>query len=235
MFFDPMYFVFALPAMFFAMWAQYKVKSTYGRYSKVRTMQNISGLETARILMRNEGLDYLQVNQVPGDLTDFYNPADKSINLSQGSTQVPSVAAMAVVAHELGHAMQDKEGYVWMRARSSIVGIANIGTGLGPMLFIVGMLFGGFSGSTFGWNLALIGLLLFAGATAFTLVTLPVELDASRRARVMLMNNGLVSREESEGVNAMLNAAALTYVAAAAQAISTLLYYVFLLFGAQRD
>ena len=235
MFFDPMYFVFALPAMFFAMWAQYKVKSTYGRYSKVRTMQNISGLETARILMRNEGLDYLQVNQVAGDLTDFYNPADKSINLSQGSTRVPSVAAMAIVAHELGHAQQDKEGYVWMRARSSIVGIANIGTGLGPMLFIVGMLFGGFSGSTFGWNLALIGLLLFAGATAFTLVTLPVELDASRRARVMLMNNGLVSREESEGVNAMLNAAALTYVAAAAQAISTLLYYVFLLFGAQRD
>ncbi len=235
MFFDPMYFVFALPAMFFAMWAQYKVKSTYGRYSKVRTMQNISGLETARILMRNEGLDYLQVNQVPGDLTDFYNPADKSINLSQGSTRVPSVAAMAVVAHELGHAQQDKEGYVWMRARSSIVGIANIGTGLGPMLFIVGMLFGGFSGSTFGWNLALIGLLLFAGATAFTLVTLPVELDASRRARVMLMNNGLVSREESEGVNAMLNAAALTYIAAAAQAISTLLYYVFVLFGAQRD
>ncbi len=235
MFFDPMYFVFALPAMFFAMWAQYKVKSTYGRYSKVRTMQNISGLETARILMRNEGLEYLQVNQVAGDLTDFYNPADKSINLSQGSTRVPSVAAMAVVAHELGHAQQDKEGYVWMRARSSIVGIANIGTGLGPMLFIVGMLFGGFSGSTFGWNLALIGLLLFAGATAFTLVTLPVELDASRRARVMLMNNGLVSREESEGVNAMLNAAALTYVAAAAQAISTLLYYVFVLFGAQRD
>ncbi len=235
MFFDPMYFVFALPAMFFAMWARYKVKSTYGRYSKVRTMQNISGLETARILMRNEGLDYLQVNQVPGDLTDFYNPADKSINLSQGSTRVPSVAAMAVVAHELGHAQQDKEGYVWMRARSSIVGIANIGTGLGPMLFIVGMLFGGFSGSTFGWNLALIGLLLFAGATAFTLVTLPVELDASRRARVMLMNNGLVSREESEGVNAMLNAAALTYIAAAAQAISTLLYYVFVLFGAQRD
>lgn len=235
MFFDPMYFVFALPAMFFAMWAQYKVKSTYGRYSKVRTMQNISGLETARILMRNEGLEYLQVNQVAGDLTDFYNPADKSINLSQGSTRVPSVAAMAVVAHELGHAQQDKEGYVWMRARSSIVGIANIGTGLGPMLFIVGMLFGGFSGSTFGWNLALIGLLLFAGATAFTLVTLPVELDASRRARMMLMNNGLVSREESEGVNAMLNAAALTYVAAAAQAISTLLYYVFVLFGAQRD
>ncbi len=235
MFFDPMYFVFALPAMFFAMWAQYKVKSAYGRYSKVRTMQNISGLETARILMRNEGLDYLQVNQVPGDLTDFYNPADKSINLSQGSTRVPSVAAMAIVAHELGHAQQDKEGYVWMRARSSIVGIANIGTGLGPILFFLGMIFGGFSGSTFGWNLALIGLLLFAGATAFTLVTLPVELDASRRARVMLMNNGLVSREESEGVNAMLNAAALTYVAAAAQAISTMLYYAFLLFGGRRD
>ena len=234
MFFDPMYFVFALPAMFLAMWAQYKVRSTYTRYSQVPTMKNLNGLETARILMRNEGLEYLSVNQVPGDLSDFYNPADKSINLSQGSTR-PSVAAMAIVAHELGHALQDKEGYFWMRARASIVGIANFGTGLGPMLFFVGMLLGGFAGSPLGWNVALLGLLLFAGATVFTLVTLPVELDASRRARVMLMNNGLISHEESAGVNAMLTAAALTYIAAAAQSISTLLYYAFILFGGRSD
>ncbi len=235
-FIDPMYFVFALPAMFFALWAQYKVKSTFARYSKVRNMHNVNGLETARVLMRNEGLDYLAVNQVPGDLTDFYNPADKSINLSQGST-APSVAAMAIVAHELGHAAQDKQGYVWMRMRSSIVGIANIGSSLGPMLFFVGLLFGAMGGNGrggLGWNIALLGLMLFAGAVAFTLVTLPVELNASKRARVMLMNNGLVSQEEMQGVNAMLNAAALTYVAAAAQAISNLLYYAFILFG-RRD
>ena len=233
-FIDPMYFVFALPAMFFAMWAQYKVRSTFSRYSKVPNMHHVSGLETARVLMRNEGLDYLQVNQVPGDLTDFYNPADKSINLSQGST-VPSVAAMAIVAHELGHAAQDKEGYVWMRARAGIVGIANIGSSLGPLIFFVGMVMGGFASSPLGWNIALLGFLLFAGAVGFTLVTLPVELNASRRAREMLMRNGLVSSAEMDGVSAMLNAAALTYVAAAAQAISTLLYYAFILFGGRSD
>ncbi|HZB95899.1 MAG TPA: zinc metallopeptidase [Herpetosiphonaceae bacterium] len=233
-FLDPMYFVFALPAMLFALWAQHKVKSTFARYSKVRNMHNVSGLEVAQVLMRNEGLEYLQVNQIPGDLTDFYNPADRSINLSQGSTSVPSVAAMAVVAHELGHAVQDKQGYFWMQARAGIVGIANIGSNLGPMMFFIGLLLGGFSGSTLGWNIALLGFLLFAGAVVFTLLTLPVELNASKRARVMLMNNGLVSATEMEGVSAMLNAAALTYVAAAAQAVSVLLYYAFILFGGRR-
>jgi Zn-dependent membrane protease YugP len=234
-FLDPRYFIFALPAMLFAMYAQWKVKSTFARYSKVRNMKNVSGLDVARVLMRNEGLEYLRVNQVPGDLTDFYNPADKSINLSQTSTAGPSVAAMAVVAHELGHAVQDKQGYVWMKARAGIVGIANIGSSLGPMIFFVGMLLGAFAGrGTIGWNIALIGLLLFAGAVAFTLLTLPVELNASKRARVMLMNNGLVSAEEMDGVSKMLNAAALTYVAAAAQAIATMLYYAFILFGGNR-
>lgn len=235
MFFSPLFFVFALPALAFAMWAQYKVNSAFKKYSQVRTMQNIGGLETARILMRNEGLDYLQVNQVPGNLTDFYNPGDKSINLSQGSTSTPSVAAMAIVAHELGHAAQDKEGYVWMRARASIVGIANIGSSLGPMLFLMGMLFGGLARGGLGWNIALLGLLLFAASVVFTLVTLPVELNASKRARAMLVRNGLVSSTEMDGVNAMLNAAALTYVAAAAQAISNLLYYAFMLFGGRRN
>ncbi len=235
MFFSPLFFVFALPALVFAMWAQYKVNSTFKKYSKVRTMQNIGGLETARVLMRNEGLEYLEVNQVPGDLTDFYNPGNKSINLSQGSTATPSVAAMAIVAHELGHAVQDKEGYIWMRARSSIVGIANIGTSLGPMLFLMGMLFGGLARGGLGWNIALLGLLLFAASVVFTLVTLPVELNASKRARAMLVRNGLVSSAEMDGVNAMLNAAALTYVAAAAQAISNLLYYAFMLFGGRRN
>lgn len=234
MFFDPMYFVFALPAMLFALWAQYKVRSTFKKYSQVQSMQGVSGLDVARTLMRNEGLEYLRVNQVPGDLTDFYNPADKSINLSQGST-VPSVAAMAVVAHELGHAVQDKEGYFWMRTRSSIVGIANLGTSLGPLLFFVGIIFaGGARNSPLGWNIALLGFLLFAGAVVFTLATLPVELNASRRAREMLMRNGLVSTQEMQGVSAMLNAAALTYIAAAAQAVSQLLYYALILFGGRR-
>ena len=229
-FFNPLYFVFALPAMLFSLWAQYRVRSTFKKYSQVRSAQQVSGLDVARTLMRNEGLDYLRVNQVPGNLTDFYNPADKSINLSQGST-VPSVAAMAVVAHELGHAVQDKEGYFWMRTRASIVGIANIGTSLGPILFFLGIVFAGGARSPLGWNIALIGFLLFAAAVFFTFATLPVELNASRRAREMLLRNGLVTSEEMQGVSVMLNAAALTYIAAAAQAVSQLLYYALILFG----
>ena len=122
-----------------------------------------------------------------------------------------------------------------MRARAGSVGIANIGSSLGPIIFFVGMVMGGFASSPLGWNIALLGFLLFAGAVGFTLVTLPVELNASRRAREMLMRNGLVSAAEMDGVSAMLNAAALTYVAAAAQAISTLLYYAFVLFGGRSD
>ena len=232
---DPLFFVFTLPAMFFAMWAQYKVQSTFKKYSDVRNMHNVSGLDVARTLMRNEGLDYLQVHQVSGNLTDFYNPADKSINLSDGSTRTPSVAALAIVAHELGHALQDREGYMWMRARSSIVGIANLGSNLGSILFFVGLLLGAARGGELGWSIAVFGTMLFAGAVAFTLVTLPVELNASKRAREMLMRNGLVSTQEADGVSKMLNAAALTYVAAAAQAVSQLLYFAMILFGGRRD
>jgi uncharacterized protein len=221
---SPLFLVLTLPAMFFAMWAQYKVQSTFRKYSEVRNMHGISGLDVAQRLIRSEGLDYLKVHRVGGHLTDFYNPADKSINLSDGSTQTPSVAALAIVAHELGHAVQDREGYFWMRARASIVGIANIGSNLGTMLFFVGMLLGALSGQGgLGFNIALLGTLLFAGAVA------------SRRARVMLARNGLVSTQEAEGVSKMLNAAALTYIAAAAQAVSQLLYFVLLLFGGRRD
>lgn len=235
-FFDPRYFIFALPAMLFAMWAQYKVKSTFAKYSEVQNMHRASGIDVAETLMRNEGLEYLKVNRVPGSLSDFYNPADKSINLSDTSTGQPSIAALAIVAHELGHAMQDREGYVWMRMRSSIVGIANIGSNLGPMLFFIGMLLGGVAGGqgSLGWNIALFGFLLFMGAVVFTLATLPVELNASRRAREMLMRNGLISQDEMASVSKMLNAAALTYVAAAASAIANLLYYALILFSSHR-
>lgn len=235
MFFSPLFLIFSLPAMFFAMWAQYKVRSTFQKYSEVRNMHNMGGQDVARMLMQSEGLEYLKVNRVGGDLTDFYNPADKSINLSDGSTSRPSVAAMAIVAHELGHAVQDKEGYFWMKARASIVGVANIGSNLGTWLVFLGIILGAASRGGIGWTIALAGVILFAGAVAFTLVTLPVELDASRRAREMLMRNGLVSNQDAAGVSSMLNAAALTYVAAAASAVSQLIYFIFILFGGRRN
>lgn len=235
-FFSPTYLLFALPAMLFGLWAQYRVRSAFSKYAQVANMHNMNGFDTAQVLMRNEGLEYVGVNQVPGEMTDFYNPADKTINISQGSVK-PSVAAMAIVAHELGHAAQDKQGYFWLRARASIVGIANLGSNLGTMLFFVGIMFGAASRSAqggFGWSIALAGLVLFAAAVAFTLITLPVEFNASARAKQMLMRNGLVSTQEMDGVNAVLNAAALTYVAAAAQAVSQLLYFALLLTGGRR-
>lgn len=224
-FFDPMYLLFAVPAMLFALWAQFQVQSAFNKWSQVANMRRLNGFDVARILMRNEGLDHVGVETIPGMLTDHYDPASKVIRLSEGSVQ-PSVAAMAIVAHELGHAAQDKEGYAWLRVRSGIVGFANIGSQLGTWLFFIGMLLGAGGGSRFGFQLAVVGVILFSAAVAFTLVTLPVEFNASARAREMLQRAGLVTVQEAAGVNAVLNAAALTYVAAAAQAIAQLLYFV---------
>jgi uncharacterized protein len=231
MYFDPTYFLFALPAMFFAMWAQWRVKSAYKKWSQVRSAKNLNGMDVARTLMQNEGLSHVQVEQIGGMLTDHYDPRGKVMRLSEGSVQ-PTVAAMAIVAHELGHAAQDQEGYFWLRARASIVGMANIGTNLGTLLFFVGMMLGALAGGgrgQLGFSIAVFGVILFSAAVAFTLVTLPVEFNASSRAREMLMRNGLMSVEESKGVNAVLNAAALTYVAAAAQAVAQLLYFITIL------
>ncbi len=232
-YFDPTYFIFALPAMLFAMWAQFRVQSAFRKWSQVPSAKQLNGLDVARTLMQNEGLAHVQVERIGGMLTDHYDPRGKVMRLSDGSLQ-PSVAAMAIVAHELGHAAQDKEGYFWLRARAGIVGIANIGSNLGTLLFFVGLMLGALAGSDFGYNLAVLGVILFSAAVAFTLVTLPVEFNASARARDMLKRNGLVTVEESSGVNAVLGAAALTYVAAAAQSVAQLLYFVTLL-GRRRD
>jgi len=229
-----LFLLFSLPAMFLAMYAQWRVQAAYKKYSQVPNAQRLTGSDVARVLMRNEGLDYVSIEHIPGNLTDHYDPRGKVMRLSEGSTTVPSVAALAIVAHELGHAAQDKQGYLWLRLRSGIVGIANIGSQLGSILFFVGIIMAGLARSGLGFQIAVAGVILFAAAVAFTLVTLPVELNASSRAREMLMRNGLVTTEEAAGVSSMLNAAALTYVAAAAQAISQLLYYVFILMGANR-
>ncbi|PDV98701.1 zinc metallopeptidase [Candidatus Chloroploca asiatica] len=227
--FDPLYFLFAVPAMLFAMWAQFRVKSAYNKWSQVRSARSLNGFDVARTLMDNEGLQHVKVERIDGMLTDHYDPRDKVIRLSEGSIQ-PSVAAMAIVAHELGHAAQDKEGYFWLRARASIVGIANLGSNLGTILFFVGLLLASLVGQgQLGYSIAVAGVVLFSAAVAFTLVTLPVEFNASARAKAMLERNGLVSANEAAGVNAVLQAAALTYVAAAAQSIAQLLYFITIL------
>lgn len=233
-FIDPIYFIFALPAMLLAMWAQSRVQSAYRRYAQVANAKQLTGLDVARILMQREGLEHVKIERVNGYLTDHYDPRGKVMRLSEGSFAVPSVAAMAIVAHELGHAVQDKVGYAWLRARSGIVGFANIGSQLGSLLFFIGLGLTMFVGGRTGFTLALAGVVLFSAAVAFSLITLPVEFNASSRAREMLMRNGLVTTQEAEGVKQVLNAAALTYVAAATQSIAQLLYFIFTLSRIQR-
>jgi uncharacterized protein len=236
LFFDIHYLIFMLPAIALALFAQWKVSSTYRKYSQVRNAQGLTGADVARVLMRNEDLGYVGVEMIPGDLTDHYDPRGKIMRLSAGSSQAPSVAAMAVVAHELGHALQDKQGYFWLQLRSGIVGAANIGSSFGTILVFVGLLLGAAAGrgGGFGFSIALVGLILMSAAVVFSLVTLPVELNASSRARDMLMRNGLVTAQEAQGVNSMLNAAALTYIAGAAQAVMQLLYFATLILGGRR-
>ncbi len=225
--FNPMYYVFALPALLLGMYAQYRVRSAYAKYLKVRNRYNITGHEAAERLLRMQGLQDVQVKETGGQLSDHYNPKEETLALSQNVARSPSLASLAIVAHEMGHAVQDHQGYMPLRLRSGLVPVVQIGSWLGPILFLGGMFLP-------IQNLSLIGLLLFSGTLIFSLVTLPVEFDASRRAVAMLREGQMITSEEVEGARKVLSAASLTYVAAAAQALSTILYYVFLLSGSRR-
>ncbi len=234
MFFDPTYMLLImLPTAALTMYAQFKVKSAYKKWDAVPNSGRMTGLDTAQALMRHAGLEHVQVAQTPGHLTDFYNPKDKSINLSESSAARPSVASMAIVAHELGHAEQDKVGSSMLRLRASLVPAANLGSSLGVWVIFGGLMLQG-SAPALGMNIAWAGVVMFGAAVAFTIVTLPVEFDASRRAKRWLNDSGLVSREDARGVDQVLDAAALTYVAAAAAAVLNLLYWVWRISG-RRD
>jgi uncharacterized protein len=219
-FFDPRYLLFALPAMALVLFAQWRVRSAYARYSQVRNAYGLTGAEAARRLLDWAGLRHIPVQIVPGDLSDNYDPRSKVLHLSQGVASTPSVAALGIAAHEIGHALQDAQAYVPLRARAAIVPAANLGTQLGFWIFFLGLIIHPLH------FLAWVGVGLFSIVVLFTLITLPVELNASRRARTLLSSSGLVSATEMDGVSAVLNAAALTYVAALAQALATLLYFL---------
>ncbi|MBC7237972.1 MAG: zinc metallopeptidase, partial [Chloroflexi bacterium] len=178
-------------------------------------------------LLRISGLHHVGVEEVPGQLSDHYDPRSKKLYLSSGVARSPSVAALGIVAHEVGHAVQDQQAYFPLKVRSGLVPVVQLGSWLGPILFLMGMFLP-------VPNLSLVGLLLFSGTLIFSLITLPVEFNASQRAVAMLKQGGLVTTEEEKGARQVLNAAALTYVAAAAQALSTILYYLFLLGGGRR-
>lgn len=227
-YFDPMYFVFALPALILGLWAQFKVQSSFRKYSQVRSMVGLSGSEIARRMLDMNGLYNVNVEMVQGFLSDHYDPSKRVLRLSPDVYRGNSLAAAGVAAHEAGHALQHQDAYLPMQIRTAIVPTVQIGSWLGPIIFLVGF-FMQFN------QLAWIGLILFAATAAFAIVTLPVEFNASRRAKAWLNESGVIYNQEMRGINSVLDAAALTYVAAAAQAVSTILYYLFLLMGRNRD
>jgi len=227
-FYNPTYWLFALPALLLAMWAQMRVRNAYSKYLRVPNQRGVSGLQAAEQLVQSQGLTNVRIEGTRGDLTDHYDPRTKTLRLSQNVANSRSVAALGIVAHEVGHAVQDKTNYGPMRLRSGIVPMVQVSAFVGPLIFFGGLLF---QSTSVAW----LGLILFSASAVFALLTVPVEKNASVRALQMLRTNGLVVQgQEDAGAKAVLDAAAWTYVAALVQVLSTLLYYVFLLTGFSR-
>jgi len=234
MIFDPTYLCFMIPAFLLMALTSWYVKSAYNKWSQVPARSRLTGAQAAQRLIQNapyyvneggDGLRDVHIAGIGGQLTDNYDPRTKTLNLSSGVANSPSVAAIAVAAHELGHAMQDSEGYLPMRLRSALVPAVNIGSTLGWILILVG-LFLNFV------QIAWAGVIVFSAGAVFALATLPVEFNASSRAKRLLVQSGIIQGEdEQRGVNNVLNAAALTYVAGLVTAILQLLYYVMLVSG----
>lgn len=226
-FFDPTWLLFALPGLLLGLWAQARVRGAFNKYSKVRNARDLTGAQVARLLLDEQGLSHVAVEETKGRLSDHYDPRSKVLRLSPEVYRTNSIAAAGIAAHELGHALQDSKGYAPLRLRSAIVPATQFGSMLAPWLFIAGW----FLNIT---PLAWFAVILFGIAVVFTLVTLPVERDASKRAKAMLTSSGVLIGDEIQGANKVLDAAALTYVAAAVSSIGQFLYYVMLLGGDRR-
>jgi Zn-dependent membrane protease YugP len=237
LFFDWHYLVFVmLPTLVLSYLASSWVQRTYQRYSQVRNSIGQTGLDVAKRLLHAAGLSDVSVQVIEGDLSDNYDPRTRTLNLSRGVALSDSVAAEAVVAHEIGHALQDRQGYPAMRLRSGLVPAANFGSQAGVLIVFAGLLLSWFTaGSLIGFYIALLGLSLFSATVLFQLVTTPVELNASRRALALLAENGVILPEEQAGAREMLRAAAFTYWVALFGGILTLLYYASLVFGSRRN
>lgn len=222
------YLIFMIPAFILMFAVQMGVKNAYRKWSQIRVQSNLTGLDAARIILQHVGLQDLKINVIRGDMTDFYDPRSNTLNLSQGTAQRASVASVSIAAHEIGHAIQDEQNYMPLRFRSAIVPMVRIGSTLGWVFILVGMLLS-FT------DLAVIGLIFFSAGALFSLATLPVEFNASARAKQLLQETGIITtRQEVSGMNSVLNAAAMTYVAALVQAVMQVLYYATMIFGGRR-
>jgi uncharacterized protein len=220
MFFDPLYLLFLAPGMLLAMWAQWRIKSAYDNASRIAPRSGYSGAEAAQALLQRFGLDDVRIEPTQGYLSDHYVPGEHVLRLSPDVYAGRSLAAVGVAAHETGHAFQDAARYPQLVLRNALVPMASFGSGAAWILMLIGFLLhlGG---------LIYLGIGLFSIAVLFQMVNLPVEFDASRRARLALVQSGLVTNQEDEAVGQVLNAAALTYVAATLTAVLQLLYFLF--------
>jgi Zn-dependent membrane protease YugP len=234
MFFDINYLLcVALPSIILMGLASWYVRSSFSKWSQIRATSGLTGTQAAQRLISTGNLYGVQVQGTQGQLSDHYDPRDKTLYLSNSVANSPSVASVAVAAHELGHAMQDADEYFPMKVRSFLVPMVQIGSNFGWILIMVGLVL--FRASNLGISIAWLGVLFFAGGALFALATLPVELNASARAKELLSQTGIIQTdEERRGVNQVLNAAALTYVAGLLTAVMQLLYYVFLVGGMGR-
>ncbi len=224
---DLTYLIFVMPFVILSMIASAKVKSTFAKYDKIRSKKGITGQKAASILLWSNDIHDVTVHPIRGQLTDNYNPGNKTLNLSDSTFASESIAAIGVAAHETGHAIQHNRGYAPLAMRSFVYPAANIGSRFGPMMAILGIIFGYSAKSADTFALAQlvtnIGLILFAVSVAFYIITLPVEFNASRRALKILRETRTLDEEELRGARAVLTAAAMTYVAAALTAIGSLL------------
>ena len=222
------YLVFVVPTIILAMWAQSKVSSTYNKYVRVPSRGRITGAEAAAAVMRNAGISNVKIIKVRGHLTDHYDPIGRKLALSEENYHGTSLAALGVAAHEAGHAVQHKVGYAALKARMALVPITNIASSILPIVMI-GSFF--IIGGAFSYTLLKLGILCYVVLTVFQLITLPVEYDASARAKKELVALGILGNDEMVGVNKTLNAAALTYVAAFVSSLSYLLYLLSMVAG----
>jgi hypothetical protein len=217
-------FILLIPPLILALYAQQKVKGTYKRYAQVFSASRITGAEAARTLLNQGGAGHIPVEKIQGELTDNYDPRKKILRLSAGVYDSSSLAALGIAAHETGHVLQHHSGYAPLHFRTAIYPVASIGSTLAFPLFIAGFIFSGRSSNI----LMNIGILLFTGAVFFSVITLPVEFNASKRAVALLQERGFLNQKEISGARAVLSAAALTYVAATAMAVVQLLRLILL-------
>jgi Zn-dependent membrane protease YugP len=225
-FFDPAYFLAIAPAVLLAMWAQWRVHASFA--AAAQQPAPLSGAAAARHILDSAGATDVAIEQVPGQLSDHYDPRSKVLRLSSQVYGSRSLAAVGIAAHEAGHALQDHQGFSLMALRNAAVGVANVGSGAGLMVFMVGL-------ALALKPLAWLGIAMFGATVLFQLINLPVEIDASNRAKAQLVDLGIVPGGEMPHVNRVLNAAAWTYVAATLQSVLTLLYYASFLSGGSSD